>query len=58
MRQTSKYSWEIVSDRGHVLQSGISLGSRYRAEDYVKRYVSSFHGWTYEIMELKTKKES
>lgn len=63
MRQTGKYTWEIVSDKGVKLQENISLGSLYQAHEYINRWVSSYHGWDYEVVpldknsEVKYKKE-
>lgn len=50
MVQTGKHSWAIVACKsGAVLQSGITAFSVESAEEHIRRYVSSFSDWTYEI---------
>ena len=50
MRQLSKYQWQIESPKGHVIQTGISFASPYKAEQYVIRYVSGFLNWSYDLV--------
>lgn len=56
MVQRSRSRWEIVSAKGFVMQANIAVSSRLEAEEYVKRYVSSFLNWDYIVSPLKDKK--
>lgn len=49
MTQIYGHSWNIVSKDGHILQKSIRLNSYSEAEDYVRRYISSYQDWTYEM---------
>lgn len=53
MRQLSKYQWEIVSESGNIIQNNISFSNTYKAEQYVKNYISSFVDWRYTIITLE-----
>jgi hypothetical protein len=46
--------WDLVSPKGHVIIGDILLYSRTEAEAWVKNYISSYLGWSYEIVD-KTK---
>lgn len=50
MKQTSQYTWKIVSKKtGHIIMADIHVNDKTKAEDYIKAYISSFHGWGYEM---------
>lgn len=51
MIQESTNRWRIESDTGIVLTDDIILG-KLEAEDYMKRYISSYSTWTYEIIPM------
>lgn len=53
MIQTNKYTWEIRSSKGHLIQGDISLNNAYQAKEYIKKYVSSFQNWDYELKPLE-----
>lgn len=57
MIQHSKHKWCIKTDKGVVLQDEIVISSPFEAELYIKNYISSFQGWTYDIVNLDHKKE-
>lgn len=52
MIQTEPCTWRIESEAGIILKDDIKVSIIYEAEDYVKRYVSSFTDWTYELIPL------
>lgn len=56
MVQNSRYRWTLVSPKGSVLAEDLMMASPYKAEEWVKGYISSFNGWTYAIV-LLTKQE-
>lgn len=49
MRQVLPNVWQIESAAGHVIQKGIIACSEREADDYVRKYASSFNNWTYRI---------
>jgi hypothetical protein len=53
MIQLSKYHWHIVSPKGHIIQNNLSFSNRYRAEEYVKNYISSYVNWSYTVITLE-----
>ena len=52
MIQTSQCNWHIKSPKGHILMDNITVGTVHLAEDYVKRYISSFPDWTFKLIPL------
>jgi hypothetical protein len=55
MVQHSKHKWCIKTATDKVLQDDIVISSQFEAEEYVKKYISSFMGWTYDILPLVNK---
>lgn len=55
MIQTMTCNWHIESQYGHVLVKNITCGTVIEAEEYVKRYISSFDGWSYSVIPLTAK---
>jgi hypothetical protein len=53
MIQTSKCNWQIVTIKGIILVDDIKIGLVAEAEDYMRKYISSFESWTYEIKPMK-----
>jgi hypothetical protein len=49
MQQTGRYSWKIVSEKGHLIQENLTFPSAYKAEEYIKNYISSFLNWHYRM---------
>lgn len=47
--QQSDYAWQIESESGKVIQKDITCASIFKAEEYIKNYVSSFINWDYEL---------
>lgn len=54
MVQLTPHKWQIETQNGSVMQTGITAHSVSEAVDYVNRYISSFNGWNYEIVLLET----
>jgi hypothetical protein len=52
MIQTEPCTWKIMTEKGIILKDDIKVSMIYEAEDYVKRYISSFNSWTYELIPL------
>lgn len=57
MIQISKYEWNIVSDKGYLLQNHIYFASMDKAEEYVKAFISSYNGWSWQMMPLKSEED-
>lgn len=53
MVQRSTCMWQIVTDKGIILAEDICIGPIAEAEEYVKRYITSFQNWTYKMVPLK-----
>lgn len=49
MVQTGNNRWDLIGPKGNVIAADMYLYSRIEAEEWVKSYISSFIGWTYEI---------
>lgn len=57
MVQVFKNKWRIESKSGTVIQKDITVCSIAEAEEFIKRYVSSFTpSWIYELVPLRGKK--
>ncbi len=52
MIQTSNHRWQIRTPKGILIVDDIHVNSAYEAEEYVKRYVSSYNDWTYEVQPI------
>ena len=50
MIQTSKHKWRIETLHGIVLLDDITIDNRFQAEAFVISYISSYIGWTYEVL--------
>lgn len=57
MIQSEPCNWYITNDKGTIIQDDIKVGLLLEAEDYIKRYISSFNAWTYELIPLGRKDE-
>lgn len=57
MIQTSKHKWRIETESGTVMQEDINIFSEYEAEEYIKRYVSSFQSFSYDLKPKKDKND-
>lgn len=53
MIQVSSCRWKIETKDGKVLTEDIMIGPVAEAEEYIKRYVTSFSNWKYEMILLK-----
>jgi hypothetical protein len=49
MIQLNNSLWQIKSSKGIVIADDIRINSVYQAEEFVKNYISSFQGWSYEV---------
>jgi hypothetical protein len=47
--QKTDYAWQIESESGKIVQKDITCASVFKAEEYIKAYISSFINWTYEL---------
>jgi hypothetical protein len=54
MVQEAESRWRIETDRGIILTAEVIIPER-EAEDYIKRYISSYYNWTYEMVYLRRK---
>lgn len=52
MIQVSRYRWHLFSPKGHVLCDDLLIESSYKAEEWIKSYISSYQGWSYVILPL------
>ncbi len=52
MVQTSKYQWTLKSPKDTVMVDDLAFASQYKAEEWVKNYISGFLSWDYEIIVL------
>lgn len=50
--------WQIVTDNGIVLTDDICIGPLAEAEEYIKRYVTSYQNWTYKLVALTKGEEN
>lgn len=50
MVQTSRFRWQIENEAGSVICGELYLASPYYAREYIEHYISSFIGWTYELI--------
>ncbi len=48
--ETGNNRWDLIGPKGNPIASDILLYSRSEANEWVKAYISSFMGWTYEII--------
>lgn len=55
MVEVSKNRWELLGPRGNTIAEGMIVNSRSEAEEWVKAYISSFLGWSYDIISLEEK---
>lgn len=56
MIQIAKANWRIETLTGHIMQKDITCGTVIEAEEYVKKYISSFDGWSYRVIPLTLNK--
>lgn len=50
MTQVSRYRWNLVAPKGHILVEGVLAASKHHAENWVKSFISSHPCWTYVII--------
>lgn len=51
MKQVGRNRWDLIGPKGNRIAEDIYLYSRVEAIEWVKAYISSYAGWTYEIEE-------
>ncbi len=49
MKEVGNNRWDLIGPKGNVISGDILLYSKVEAEEWVKAYISSFIGWTYEV---------
>lgn len=52
LKQVTTYCWQLVSPKGHIILDDLSFGDLYKAEQWVKSYVTSFPCWDYVIVTI------
>jgi hypothetical protein len=52
MIQTMPHTWCIKSKDGHTIVKSVRIDSIPEAEDYIKKFCSSFSDWSYELRPL------
>ena len=50
LKQTSKYVWDLIAPKGHVMLEGLQFASAYKAEVWLKNYVSTWPTWSYKLV--------
>lgn len=55
MIQVSKCRWRIETKSGILLTDDIMIGLPAEAEDYVRKYITSYLNWGYELKLLEEK---
>ena len=53
MKQINNNLWHVCNLKGDVLKDDVRVGSYLAAEDYIKRYVSSFLCYNYVMKPLR-----
>lgn len=53
MVQVGRYRWNLFAPKGHILVEDMNFADGYRAEQWVKSYVSSWNDWSYVIKPLQ-----
>jgi hypothetical protein len=51
MVQVYAWKWKIVAEKGHDILTDIQVAP-HKAEEFVRSWISSFQGWTYEMKPL------
>lgn len=49
LRENSNNLWDLIGPKGNIICEDIRLYSKLEAIEWVRAYVSSYNGWTYEI---------
>lgn len=52
MVQMTQCNWRIETLSGSVMKADIMLGLQAEAEEYVRKYLTSFTDWSYEMVPL------
>lgn len=52
LKQVSLYRWELVAPLGHVLIDDLLFASPYKAEEWVKAYITTWNDWKYTLETL------
>lgn len=52
LRQLTKYRWELANEKGNIMVQDLLFANAYRAELWVKAYVSTWNDWTYKLEEI------
>lgn len=50
MIETGNNRWDLIGPKGNSIASHVLVYSQVEAEEWVKAYISSFLGWTYEVI--------
>ena len=56
MVQTSRNRWKLLAPKGHVMVDDIVLSNIHEAKEFVDKYISSFTGWSYDVIPMKGEK--
>lgn len=52
IKETNKGRWQIENSQGIVIVDDLRLESVYRATEYIRKYVSSYQCYGYEVIPL------
>jgi len=52
MIQISQSDWQVRTETGVLMQKNVTVSSVHDATEFIKRYVSSFMGWEYEVIPM------
>lgn len=58
MVQLSKHKWRIETQNGTVIKDDVTVHSISEATEYIKRYISSYNDWDFNILPLKKREKS
>ncbi len=50
MTEVGRNRWDLIGPKKNVIVGDLLLYSKTEAEEWVKAYISSYSGWTYEII--------
>lgn len=50
MIQESRYRWKLVAPKGHTMLDNLYFSNAFKAEDWVKAYISTWPTWSYEVV--------
>ena len=58
MVQTMQHRWKLESEKGVLLKDDIFVQNPTQAREYGNAYISSFQGWSLEVVPLKKEEKN